>query len=94
MGFGSQCFHEVQTALYTGKNSHHPCSALDFLVEPLQHIGTFHVLMASAGQSVEGQDLANVLFHPVGELGIFCLPGEKARLTSLVSPRRYRTGDS
>ncbi len=40
MGFRGQCPDEAQATLHIGGDPHHSCSALDFLVEPLQQL--FH----------------------------------------------------
>ena len=43
----------------------------DLLIEALQHVGRFEMLMVLARQPVEGQRLIDVLFNPAGELGVF-----------------------
>jgi hypothetical protein len=43
----------------------------DFLVEALQHVSRFEMLMVLARQPVKGQRLVDVVFDPAGELGIF-----------------------
>jgi hypothetical protein len=40
----------------------------DLLVEALQHIGRFKVLMVLARQPVKGQGLVDILLDPAGEL--------------------------
>jgi hypothetical protein len=46
-------------------------AALDLLVEPLQHICRFEMLVVLARQPVKGQRLVDVVLDPAGELGIF-----------------------
>lgn len=60
MGFGGQRSDQPQAALGAGEDSHHPGSALDLLIEALQRIGTFHMLMVRSRKPVEGQSLADV----------------------------------
>jgi hypothetical protein len=43
-------------------------AAPDLLVEALQHIGRFEVLMVLPRQPVKGQRLVDVVFDPAGEL--------------------------
>ena len=55
-------------------------AALDLLVQALQHVGRFEMLMMLARQPVKGQRLVDILFDPAGELGVFGRPfGEPGR---------------
>jgi hypothetical protein len=43
-------------------------TAFDLLVEALQHVGRFEMLMVLARQPIEGQCLVDIVFDPAGEL--------------------------
>jgi hypothetical protein len=63
--------HQPQATLAIGEDAHHVGTAPDLLIEALQHVGRFEMLMVLARQAVEGQRLVDVLFDPAGELGVF-----------------------
>jgi hypothetical protein len=52
-------------------DTHDVGAALDLLVEALQHVGRFEMLMMLARQPIEGQRLVDAFFDPAGELGVF-----------------------
>src|SRR3954470_8931042 len=54
----------IETALRANVSS-----AFDLLVEALQHVGGFEMLVMLPRQPVEGQRFVDVLFDPAGELG-------------------------
>jgi len=45
-------------------------AAFDLLVEALQHVGRFQMLVMLARQPVKAQRLVDVVFDPAGEPGI------------------------
>ena len=74
VGFDGQRAHQPQAALGIGEDAHDVSSAFDLLVETLQHVGRFEMLVMLTRQPVEGQRLIDVVFDPTGELGIFARP--------------------
>ena len=54
--------------LAIGEDAHDVGAAPDLLVQSLQHIGRFEVLMVLPRQPVKGQGFVDVLFDPAGEL--------------------------
>src|SRR5213075_2642326 len=68
VGLDRQCPHQPQAALAIGEDAHDMGAAPDFLVEALQHIGRFEVLMVLPRQPVKRQRLVDVVFDPAGEL--------------------------
>jgi hypothetical protein len=49
-------------------------TALDLLIEALQHVGRFEMLMMLTRQPIKRQGFVDVLLDPTGELGIFARP--------------------
>jgi hypothetical protein len=73
-------------------------AALNFLFEPLEHIGAFEMFVVFSGQPVEGQGFFNVFFHPCAEFWIFLLPAKEPGrqvspgflgVTSIVKPAQF-----
>ena len=60
--------HQPQTALAIGEDAYDMGAASDLLVQSLEHISRFEVLMVLARQPVTGQGLVDILFDPAGEL--------------------------
>src|SRR5215472_16217602 len=71
--------HQPQTAVPIGEDAHDMGTPLDLLVQALQHIGRFKVLMVLARQPVEGQCLVDIVFDPAGELRITLMTIWRAR---------------
>jgi len=67
VGLDRQRPHQPQATLAIGENAHDMGAAPDLLVEAVQHIGRFEVLMVLARQPVKGQRLVDVVFDPAGE---------------------------
>ena len=59
---------QPEAALGIGEDPHHMGAALDLLVQALQHIGRFEMLMVLPRQPAKGQRLVDILFDPAGEL--------------------------
>jgi hypothetical protein len=74
MGFDCQRPHQPQAALGIGEDPHDVGAALDLLVEALEHVGRFEMLMVLARQPVESQGLVDVFFDPGGEPRLFGRP--------------------
>ena len=68
VGLDRQRPHQPQATLAIGKDAHNLGAAPDLLVEALQHIGRFEVLMVLSRQPVKGQRLVDIVFDPAGEL--------------------------
>ena len=66
VGLDRQRPHQPQATLAIGENAHDMGAAPDLLVEAVQHIGRFEVLMVLARQPVKGQRLVDVVFDPAG----------------------------
>ena len=71
VGLDCQCAHQPQTAVAIGEDAHDMGAAPDLLVQSLQHVGQFEVLMVLPRQSVKGQCLVDIFFDPAGELRVF-----------------------
>jgi hypothetical protein len=69
-----ECADQTQTAGGVGEDPHHMRATFDFLVQPLQHVGRFHVPMVRQRQPVERQRFLDVVFDPGAQLGVFALP--------------------
>ena len=54
VGLDRQRPHQTQATLGIGEDPHHLGAALDLLVEALQHVGRFQMLMVLARQAVKG----------------------------------------
>jgi hypothetical protein len=52
-------------------------AALNFLIEPLKHIGAFEMFVGFSGQPVKGERFLNVFFDPGAELLISLLPSQE-----------------
>src|SRR5437762_2216371 len=59
---------EPQTTFAIGEDAHDMGAAPDLLVQSLQHIGRFEVLVMLPRQPVKRQRLVDILFDPAGEL--------------------------
>ena len=57
--------HQPQAALGVGKDAYDVSAPLQLLVQPLQHVGRFHVLVVRQRQPVIGQRLLDVVLDPV-----------------------------
>jgi hypothetical protein len=68
VGFDRQRPDQPQATLAIGKDAHDVGAALDLLVQALQHVGRFEMLMVLARQAVEAQRLVDIVFDPAGEL--------------------------
>ena len=68
VGLDRQCPHQPQAALAIGEDAHDMGASPDLLVQTLQHVGRFEVLMVLPRQPVKRQGLVDVLFDPAGEL--------------------------
>ena len=68
VGLDGERPHEPQATFVIGKDAHDLGAAPDLLVEALQHIGRFEVLMVLPRQPVKRQRLVDVVFDPAGEL--------------------------
>src|SRR5271163_1138973 len=66
VGFDGQRAHQPQAALAIGEDAHNVSSAFDLLVEALQHVGGFEMLVMLPRQPVEGQRFVDLLFDPAG----------------------------
>jgi hypothetical protein len=73
------------------KDPRHMRAPFDLLVQPLQHVGRFHVLVVRQWQPVIGQRLLDILLHPTAQPAILaaplCQPADKSRRTSASSRR-------
>ncbi len=79
VGLDRQRPHQPEAAFRIGEDPNHMSTALDLLVEPLQHVGRFEMLMVLARQPVKSQRLIDVFFDPAGEPGILGRPLGKPR---------------
>src|SRR5262249_14422425 len=70
VGFDRERTHQPEAARAIGEDTHDMGAALDLLIQPLQHVGRFEMLMMLTRQAVEGQRLIDILFDPAGELGV------------------------
>src|SRR4029077_9683285 len=77
MDLDSESSNEPQRALLVGKDANDMGAALDLLIESLQHIGAFEMLVVSSRQSVEGQSFLDVLLDPRTEGRILFLPAQQ-----------------
>ena len=68
VGLDGERPHEPQATLAIGEDAHDVGAAPDLLVQSLQHIGRFEVLMVLPRQPVKGQRLVDVLFDPASQL--------------------------
>jgi len=62
--------HQPQATFAIGEDPHHMGAALDLLVQPLQHICRFEMLMVLARQAIEGQRLVDIVLDPAGQPGV------------------------
>jgi hypothetical protein len=60
-----------KATLAIGEDAHDMGAPHDLLVQALQHVGRFEMLMMLARQPIESQRLVDVLFNPAGELWVF-----------------------
>ena len=60
--------HQPEATLAIGEDPHDMSTAFDLLVEALQHVGRFEMLMVLTRQPIEGQCLVDIVFDPAGEL--------------------------
>ena len=63
-----------QATLRVRKDPNDMGPALEFLIEPFEHIGAFKVFMMFLGQSVKSEGFLDISFYPFAELGILSLP--------------------
>src|ERR1700760_1672697 len=56
------------------KDPDHMGSALELLIESLEHIGALKVFMMFLGESVKSEGFLDISFYPFAELGILSLP--------------------
>ena len=54
VGLDGERAHQPEAALAIGKDAHDMGAAFDLLVEALQHVGRFQMLMVLARQAVKG----------------------------------------
>ena len=74
VGLDRQCADQPQTAFRIGEDAHHMGAPLELLIEALEHVGRFHVLVMGKREPVVSQRLLDVLFDPVARLGVLGLP--------------------
>src|SRR5947207_4408759 len=67
----SQYPDQPQTARGVGEDAHDMGAALQFLVQPFEHVGRLHVLVIRQRQPVVGRSLPDVVLDPID------LPPEK-----------------
>src|SRR5438477_10813742 len=94
VGLDSERPHEPQATFAIGEDAHDMSAPPDLLVQSLQHIGGFEVLMVLARQAVKepapeggGQCLVDVVFDPAGELWGICLTIWRAKPPDRDAPR-------
>ena len=64
VGLNGERAHQPKATLAIGKDAHDMGAAFDLLVQPLQHVGRFEMLMMLTRQSIKGQRLVDILFGP------------------------------
>ena len=60
-----QCPDQPQAALGVGEDAHDMGAALEFLVQPFEHVGRFHMFMMRQRQPIIGQRLFDIVLNPV-----------------------------
>ncbi len=66
--------HQPQAARFVGEDAHEQGAAFDLLVEALEHVGRFEMLVVLARQPVEGEGLVDIRLDPGAEFRVLVLP--------------------
>jgi hypothetical protein len=74
MQFHHQGSNQPKTASPIGKDPHHISATSNLFINAFQQVGRLQMLMMLFGEAIEGQSLFNLLFDPITEFGVFCLP--------------------
>jgi hypothetical protein len=75
--FDSECPNESQSALLIREDANDMSSALNLLIESLEHIGALEMFVVFSGKPVKGERFLNVFFDPRAELLISLLPSQE-----------------
>ena len=68
VGLNRECPHQPEATLGVGEDPHDMGATFDLLVQALQQVGRFEMLMVLTRQAVKRQRLVDVVFDPAGEL--------------------------
>jgi hypothetical protein len=69
--------NEPQRALLVGEDANDMGAALDLLIDPLEHVCAFEMLVMLSGQPVKSEGFLDVFFHPRAKFGVFFLPAQQ-----------------
>ena len=74
LGFGGERPRQPQAAGLVWEEPHDAGAALEFFVEPFEHVYGLQGLVVFPRQPVEGTGVLDVVLDPVAELGVLALP--------------------